>query len=85
MASISGDEVLARIHNAQKSSTKRFAELISMANDEWAAEVEKITGKTKEKLLQSLEWGRKELGKYVSETEVKALATIAADEKGVIS
>lgn len=76
---------MERIHSATESPTKRFAELISLPNDEWAAEVEKITGKTKEKLLEALAWGMKTLGESVTETELKALTIIAADEKGVIS
>lgn len=76
---------MGRIRAATESPTKHFAELISLPNDEWAAEVERITGKPKGKLLEALAWGMKTLGESVTETELKALTIIAADEKGVIS
>ena len=57
---------------------------MSLDRDTWAEAVAKITGRPKEKLLLALEWGATQLRGMVSETELKALATIAADEKGVI-
>lgn len=85
MAAARRNQILERIHSATKSPTKRFAELVNMPNDEWAAELERITGKPKEKLLEALAWGMKTLGESVTETELKALTIIAADEKGAIS
>ena len=55
-----------------------------MPTEEWAAATAAITGKSKEKLLSALEWGRKELNGRVSETALKAITTIAADEEGAL-
>ena len=77
-------DVLAEIHRYAHSTAHDFAELITKPEDEWAAEVSKATGMPKEKLLGAIAWGRKELGGVVSETCLKAIATIAADEKGVL-
>lgn len=85
MATTRRNQILERIHSATESPTKRFTELVTMPNDEWAAELERITGKPKEKLLEALAWGMKALGESVTETELKSLTIIAADEKGAIS
>ena len=75
---------MERIRASKESPTKRFTELVSLDRDAWAEAVAKITGRPKEKLLEALEWGLKELNGVVSETALKAITTIAADEKGVI-
>ena len=77
-------DVLAEIHRYAHSTAHNFAELITKPADEWAEEVSKATGKPKEKLLEALEWGMKELHGIVSETALKAITTIAADEEGAL-
>lgn len=75
---------MGRIRAATESPTKHFAELVSLPNEEWAAATAAMTGKSKEKLLSALEWGRKELKGRVSETALKAITTIAADDEGAL-
>ena len=77
-------DVLAEIHRYAHSTAHNFAELITKPADEWAEEVSKATGKPKAKLLEALEWGMKELHGIVSETALKAITTIAADEEGAL-
>ena len=68
----------------KNSTACDFARLITYDRDEWATKVSAATGKPKEKLLEALEWGLKELNGVVSETALKAITTIAADEKGAL-
>ena len=84
MASGTGDGFLEQICPYKDSTACDFARLITSDRDVWAAEVSEATGKPKEKLLEALEWGLKELNGVVSETALKALTTIAADEKGAL-
>ena len=82
MASGGRDEILGKECAYANSTACDFAKLITQNNDAWAEAVSKATGRSKEKLLSALEWGKKELKGVMSETALKALTTIAADEKG---
>ena len=84
MASDGRDELLAKACAYANSTACDFARLITADREEWAEEVSKATGKPKAKLLEALEWGMKELHGIVSETALKAITTIAADEKGAL-
>lgn len=84
MAPEGRDEILAKECAYAHSTACDFAKLITQDNESWAEEVSKATGRSKEKLLSTLEWGMKELKGVMSETALKALTTIAADEKGVL-
>ena len=68
----------------KNSTACDFTRLITADRDEWAEKVSKATGKPKAKLLEALEWGMKELHGIVSETALKAITTIAADEEGAL-
>ena len=84
MASGTGDGLLEQICPYKDSTACDFAKLITQDKEAWAETVSKATGRSKEKLLSTLEWGMKELKGVMSETAVKALTTIVADEKGVL-